>query len=64
VLDCAKANGKIAAMQAETVSEASKWIDRGARLLAVGIDINVVGKSFLRMREEFGSLAVSPRRTA
>ncbi len=54
VLRAIEAGGKTAAVQAETAEAAKRWLDRGAGVLSCGVDIPIIGKSFLRIREEFG----------
>jgi len=56
VLEAIKANGKTAAMLAETAADGRKWVEEGVRILCCGVDIPTIGKTFLRIREEFDPL--------
>jgi 4-hydroxy-2-oxoheptanedioate aldolase len=57
VLAAARANGKIVAMLAETVESAKAWQEEGARILGCGVDVSLIGKTLLRLKEAFESLA-------
>lgn len=54
VLEAIVAGGKTAAVQAETAEAARRWLERGVSILSCGVDIPIIGKSFLRIREELG----------
>ena len=52
VLNAVTAQGKMAAMQADTIESMRRWMDEGVRLFFCGVDVTVIGRGFLRIREE------------
>ena len=57
VLQMSKAAGKIGAMLIESPADAATWVAEGAQMLCCGVDIPLIGRTFLRIREEFNGLA-------
>jgi 4-hydroxy-2-oxoheptanedioate aldolase len=55
VLAIATGAGKIAAMLVDTPEEAARWVAEGARMLPCGVDVPTIGKTFVRIREQFDS---------
>jgi 4-hydroxy-2-oxoheptanedioate aldolase len=47
---------KTAAVLLDTAQDARHWIAQGARILACGVDIPTIGKTFVRIREQFDVL--------
>ncbi len=48
--------GKIAAMHAESVEAAKRWIARGVKILSCAVDISVMNRGLDRIASSFGSL--------
>lgn len=57
VLRASKAAGKISAMLVETVDDARRWRAEGVQIFCCGVDIPTIGKTLLRIREEFAPFA-------
>jgi 2-keto-3-deoxy-L-rhamnonate aldolase RhmA len=57
VLQSSKAAGKIGAMLIESPAEGARWVAEGAQILCCGVDIPLIGRMLLRIREDFNGLA-------
>lgn len=53
VLEAAKDAGKITAMMAGSSEAASTWIKQGVQMICCGVDIALIGKTFVGIRKQF-----------
>jgi 4-hydroxy-2-oxoheptanedioate aldolase len=56
IMEAAEANGKVVAVLTDTLAGAGKWVGEGARIVSCGVDIPLIGRTFLKIREEFEPL--------
>lgn len=56
IVAAAAAAGKLCAVMTDTPEGAQKWVDEGARIVACGVDIPLVGRMFRNVREDFDTL--------
>jgi len=55
VLRTSKAAGKASAMLVDSPADATRWVAEGAQILCCGVDITTLGRTLLRLTEEFKS---------
>ena len=63
VLQTSKAAGKIGAMLLESPADGARWVAEGAQILCCGVDIPLIGRTLLRIREEFDGVAGEQNQT-
>jgi 4-hydroxy-2-oxoheptanedioate aldolase len=56
VLATARKAGKVGAMLVDTFEDATRWVAEGARIFPCGVDVPTIGKTFVRIRQQFDSL--------